>query len=125
MLHLKAVPFLTVQRFFVDFQKKSKSFEMPEDSAQIIGIFKDKELIGYYIIQGYDGTDVEIKQGYLIPEYRHNDLPKSCMKLLEEGCKKAGYKKVLLATGSRFRAYFKFAAGLGYKPVHLEFSKDI
>lgn len=98
---------------------------MPPESAQNIGIFQDAEMIGYYIIQGYNNTDVEVVQGYLKPQYRHKDLPKHCMKLLEDKCKEAGYKKMMLATGSRFKAYLRFAEGLGYKPKHLEFSKEL
>ena len=125
MINLRPVDYLTVAKFFVDFQKHSKNFELPSDEAQIVGIFNQDSLIGYYIIQGYDNKDVEIIQGYLIPSSRHANLPIECMRLLEQSCKKAGYSRMMLATGSRFRAYLKFAKGLGYKPTHLEFSKEL
>jgi RimJ/RimL family protein N-acetyltransferase len=125
VLSLRPVSFYDVQHFFVDFQKHAKNFDIPDDENQIIGIYMGDELIGYYAIQGYDNVDVEIKHGYLKPGFRHKDLPKKCMELLEEGCKKAGYRRAMLATGSRFNAYMKFAAKLGYKPQHLEFLKEL
>lgn len=125
MLILSPVTWREVQQFYRDFQKKSNCFEMPLDASQYIGIFKEKELIGYFIIQGYENVEVEIHQGYLKPEHRHFDLPKQCMQMLEEGCKKAGYKRMLLGTHNRFKAYLKFAKSLGYKPKHLMFCKEI
>jgi GNAT superfamily N-acetyltransferase len=125
MLELKEVDFNTVSPYFVDFQKKSKNYDMPSEDSQNIGIFINDELAGYYIIKGYDNTDVEICHGYLRPEFRHLGLLKQCMPLLETKCKQAGYKNMLLATGSRFKAYLKIAMSLGYKPEHLEFRKNI
>lgn len=125
MVVLRSIPHTEISQYFVDFQKKSKNFDMPLDTSEDIGIYKDGVLIGYFIIQGYNNIDVEITHGYLLPKYRHNDLPKECMKILEESCKKAGYKKMMLATGSRFRSYMKFAKDLGYKPAHIEFIKEL
>ena len=125
MITLRKVDYLTISKYFVDFQKKAKDFDLPEDTAQSIGIYKGSELIGYFIIQGYNNTDVEVLQGYLIKKYRHQDLSKQCMAILESMCKQAGYKTMVLATGSRFKAYLRFADSLGYKPRHLEFSKEI
>jgi GNAT superfamily N-acetyltransferase len=125
MIQLKPCRWEDVQHYFVDFQKKSKRFDLPSVTAQIIGIFDDKEFAGYFFIQGYDHTDVEITHGYLKTKYRHKNLPKQCMSLLEQMCRESGYKHMVLATGSRFNAYLKFAKGLGYTPQHLEFSKEL
>lgn len=123
MLELKPVSFYDVQHWFVDFQKKSRCFEMPLETSQYVGAFLNDKLVGYFILQGYDNTDVEINQGYLSKEYRHSTLSDEFMKLLEEMCKKAGYKKMLLGTHNRFMSYIKFAKRLKYTPEHLTFCK--
>lgn len=125
MLSLKTVPFEIVGKWMWEFQKKSKCFEMPPENAQFIGAYKDSEIVGYFIIQGYENREVEINQGYLKAQYRHSNLPQGFMSLLEEGLRQDGYKKVLLGTHNRFRSYLKFAKLLGYKPEHLVFSKNL
>ncbi len=125
MIELAPVDFYTIQHLFVDFQKKSKCFEMPPDTAQFIGAYANNKLVGYFVIQGYENVDVEINQGYLLPQYRHLKLYKEFMELLENKCKEAGYKRMLLGTHNRFESYLQFAKGLGYRPQHLVFSKEI
>jgi GNAT superfamily N-acetyltransferase len=125
MLQLSPVSFEVIQNYFVDFQKKSKCFEMPPETGEIIGIYLDAVLIGYFITQAYDNGSIEINQGYLLPKYRHLNLSKDCTALLEHFCKKAGFKTMLLGTHNRFKAYLKFAKGLGYKPQQLIFSKEL
>lgn len=125
MLELKPIDFLDICKHFVDFQKKSKCYEMPPDTGQYIGAFHEGKLAGYLIVQGYDNQEVEINQGYLLPEYRHSNLPIEFMSLLEKLCKAAGYKKMLLGTHNRFHSYLEFAKQLGYEPKHLIFSKEI
>lgn len=125
MIELRQVDFAVISKFLVDFQKKSKCFEFPPETGQCIGVFMDSVLIGYFIIQGYDDGDAEINQGYLLQKYRHVGLSKDCMALLENMCKAAGYKKMLLGTHNRFKSYLKFAKYLGYKPQQLIFSKEI
>jgi GNAT superfamily N-acetyltransferase len=81
--------------------------------------------VGYFVIQAYDDGDVEVLQGYLIKDFRHIGIHKAFMTLLEDILKRAGFKKVLLGTHSRFKAYLGFAKDLGYKPEHLTFSKEL
>lgn len=125
MLVLKTTPFADVQKWFCDFQKHSKCFEMPPDEGEIVGIYLDTELIGYFILVGYDNEYVEVNQGYLKPAYRHKALPNDCIKLMEEGCRKAGYKEIKLGTHNRFQSYLRFMKQNGYKPEHLIFSKKL
>ena len=125
MLQLRPVDFHTVQTFFMDFQKKSRVFDLPSDEAEFIGIYKDNQLIGYYALEKHSHEDIEVLHGYLCKDARHVDLPSACMELLESACKAKGFKRIALATGSRFGAYMKFAKSLGYRPVHLEFIKEL
>ncbi len=125
MISLKGIDYLSISQWLWEFQKKSKCLEIPPESAQCIGIYEDNTLIGYFIIQGFNHTDIEINQGYLIPKYRHFGYPKESMRLLEVACKNMGYKKMLLGTHNRFRSYLKFAKSLGYTPEHLTFSKNL
>ncbi len=98
---------------------------MPPEEAEFIGIFDLDKLIGFFTMVGYEDGDIEIQQGYLIKGYRHLELHKACMALLEQMAKKAGFKRVLLGTHNRFKAYLGFAKGIGYKPQHLTFVKDL
>ena len=127
MISLSPVTWEDIQTYFVDFQKKSKVFELPpeEDQAYFIGIYNDSQFIGYYIMVPHNDAEIEIRQGYLTRNNRHLDLPKQCMAELERLCKLAGYKTIALSAGSRFKAYLKFAKSLGYKPVALEFTKEL
>jgi hypothetical protein len=125
MILLKPVSFLDVQQHFVDFQKKSRCFELPPDSAEFVGIYKQDVMIGYFIVQEHSPIEVSINQGYLKSDYRHNNLPLECMKELEKMCKDVGYKKIWLETHNRFKSYMKFASNLGYEPYKLVFKKEI
>lgn len=125
MLSLQAVDPASISRFMLDFQKKSKCLEFPPETAECVGIYNNNIMCGYFIIQGYNGVEVEINQGYLRREFRHFGLPAESMRQLEDLCKKAGYKKMLLGTHNRFKAYLKFAKSLGYTPEHLIFSKNL
>lgn len=125
MIEIKPVSHDTISKYFRDFQKKSKCFEMPPEEAEFSGAYLDDELVGYFILQAYGDGDIEIYQGYLRPEYRHTELAKSFMALLEQAIKKLGCKRMILGTHNRFKAYLKFAKALGYKPEHLTFSKNL
>lgn len=125
MLRLAPVDYLVLSKYFQDFQKKSRCFELPPEESQCVGIYEDTTLIGYFIVVCYDDLSAEINQGYLLPKYRHSGLPTKCTTLLEELCRKNGYKKMLLGTHNRFKSYLKFARQLGYKPTHLVFEKSL
>ena len=125
VIELRPVDFRDIQHWFVDFQKKSRCLEMPPEPAEYVGIFNDTELVGYFILQGFDGKTVEVNQGYLKKEYRHLDLADECIRQMEKCCKKAGYKEIRLGTHNRFRSYLKFMARNGYRPEHLVFHKDL
>lgn len=130
MIYLKPIEFTDISGWFVDFQKHSDCLEMPSDTAQYIGIFNDGFytdgiLIGYFIIQGYNNTEVEIEQGYLQPTSRHRQFFEQALMLLEEKCKDANYKRIITGTRNRFRAYLKWGKRLGYTPNSLTFSKNL
>lgn len=125
-IFLAPVSFSRIQSWFVDFQKKSKCFELPPDESELLGIFNDEELIGYFVLLGYKETlSVTVHQGYLKASYRHLDLPKECLRQMEDMCKAAGFKKIVIVTKNRFGAYLKFMRSNGYAPNHLEFEKEI
>lgn len=125
MLRLQSVPYEAISQWLYDFQKRSKCFELPPEEANFVGIFHNHELIGYFVLLGFNKSEVEIHQGYLVSRFRHLGIYKDCMEMLERECKKMGYKTVLLGTHNRFKSYLKFAKGLGYSPKHLVFSKEI
>jgi len=125
MIELSPVDFLEIQKYFVDFQKHSKSFELPPEESQCIGIYENSTLIGYFIILCYTDASMDIVQGYLKPEVRHCRLSKLCTTLLEARAKKAGIKIIRLQTMSRFKAYQPFAQNLGYKIERIVFSKEL
>lgn len=125
MVELIPVAFQDIQHWFVDFQKKSKCFEIPPEESEFIGIYTDQELVGYFVLVGYDDGVIDINQGYLKPSARHTDLPKECLKLIESACSRAGYKEIKLGTHNRFKSYLEFMKDNGYKPEHLIFSKRI
>lgn len=125
MLSLRPVPFLAVQRFFADFQKKAKSYDMPAETAEYFGTYEDDRMIGYMAVSGYDHEVVEVTHGYLLPEGRHKGYATRFMDLLEDMARKAGYKRVEIATGRSFKAYHKFASSMGYKPSTIVFAKEL
>jgi len=124
MIELKEVSFTDLLPFVEDFKKHSKAYEPPPNEAEAVGIFKENELIGYFILAAYD-TYLEINQGYLKPEYRHKNLSKECVRLVEYLAKKLEYKQILLCTQSRFGAYVPFMKDMGFKPRKLVFGKEI
>lgn len=125
MIHLAPVEFLAVQHWFVDYQKKSKNFEMPPEDAGLLGIYRGTELIGYFITTCYQDGDVEINQGYLKPEARHKNLSRISMELLEDRVKKAGYKKIVLGTNRAVGSYIQFMRKMGFNIERAIFSKQV
>lgn len=125
MLTLQVVPFESIQQWFVDFQKKSHCYEMPEDTTTNIGVFLETTLIGYFILQDYEDGTLEIQQGYLKPIARHKQLSYDSMKLLQQKAKERGYKRIILKASRTLKAYTKFMGNLGFRPQTIIFSKDI
>ena len=125
MIHLKPVNFLEIQKWFVDYQKKSKNYDMPPEQAGLLGIYKDDELIGYFITVCYKNGTVEINQGYLKPEARHKTYSRIAMELLETAVKNKGFKRISLATNRAVGSYQRFMKSLGFNLVRAEFSKEV
>lgn len=128
MIHLKQVDFYKVQHWFVDYQKKSKNYEMPPEGAEFWGVFHGEELIGYFITFSYKrGIErvVEINQGYLKSEARHKLYSKIAMQLLEEKAKKLGFNEITLATNRAVGSYQKFMNKCGFGLSKAVFTKRI
>ena len=125
MIRLAPVDFLKIHQWFVDFQKKSKNFEMPPDEGELIGIYRGEELIGYFITVLYTDGTLEINQGYLKPEARHKNLSKISVGLLEESAKKLGVKKIMLGTNRAVGSYIRFMRTMGFSIERAIFSKEI
>lgn len=125
-MELRPTPFEAIQHWFVDFQKKSKCFEIPPDEASILGIYDGDSLVGYYVLYGYpDEGTLEVQQGYLSKEVRHKGLSPLCMSLLEDKAREAGYSKIVLQTNRSINAYIKFMDGMGYSADKVIFSKEL
>ncbi len=124
MFTLKPVDFNTIQSWFVDYQKKSKNYEMPSDVAELIGIYRSEELIGYFIITNYE-NGILIDQGYLKPEARHKNISKIAMGLLEKSVKQAGKKMIVLSTNRAVSSYQAFMRNMGYGLVKATFMKEL
>ncbi len=125
MLVLRAVPHSIVQHLFVDFQKKSKCFELPPDNAEFIGIYLEAELVGYFALVDYQDGDIEINQGYLRDIARHRALSYESMKILQTELKRLGFKKIILKASRSLKAYSKFMGNLGFRSESIIFSKGI
>ena len=126
MISLKPVDFLTIQKYFVDYQKKSKNYEMPPDQAELVGIYRGEELIGYFITVIYKPQMIlEINQGYLKPEARHKNLSKISMSLLEDIARKVGIKKIMLGTNRAVGSYIRFMKSMNYNIERAIFAKEV
>lgn len=125
MIQLRLSSHDSLSKYFVEFQKKSKCFELPPEGAEFVEIHFNNQLIGYYVLIGYADKSMEIIQGFLLKKYRCNGLPKACMSVLEQEAKIKGISRVYLAAHSRFKAYFNFANYLGYRPEKIIFSKEL
>ena len=125
MLKLKQVRFIDIQHWFVDYQKKSKNYEMPPEASEFWGIYRNEELIGYFITVAYKSGQVEINQGYLKPEARHKNLSRISLQLLENLVKQAGYKELMLATNRAVGSYQKFMRNCGFSLTKAVFSKKV
>ncbi len=125
MLKLAPVDFLQIQHWFVDYQKKSKCYEMPPEEGQCLGIYKTNELIGYFILICNKNKTIEINQGYLKPEARHKNLSKISMELLEKLAKEKKYTKILLGTNRAVGSYIKFMRNMGYSVERAIFAKEL
>lgn len=125
MFHLKPVSFYDIQHWFVDYQKKSKNFEIPPEEGEMIGIFRDQDLIGYFITLAYQDRHLEINQGYLRQDARHKRISQIAMSLLEKLAKSKGYTRIDLGTNRAVGSYQAFMRNLGYRLVRAEFSKEL
>ncbi len=125
MITLAPVDFLAIQSWFVDYQKKSKNFEMPPNEAELVGIYRGQELIGYFITLCYADKTLEINQGYLKPEARHKNLSKISMQLLEEEAKKNGIKRISLGTNRAVGSYIQFMRNMDYHITRAIFEKEL
>ena len=125
MLSLRPVDFYSIQHWFVDFQKKSKCYELPPDEAELSGVYQNEKLIGYFITIGYNYTDLVILQGYLAPEVRHENISNKAMNILEERAKEAGYKRIVIETQRSHKSYIKFMKSMGYGVIKTIFSKEV
>lgn len=123
-MELRPTDYIILSKWFIDFQKHSKCFDMPPEEAECIGIYDANILCGYFIVLP-QAEALCIVQGYLDREHRHKNLSPECMKLLEFLAKKAGYKTIALQTQSRFKTYIDFMKPMGYAPKQLVFSKEI
>lgn len=125
MIQLRPVDFMQIQHWFVDYQKKSKNFELPPEEAQMLGIYRGSELIGYFITLTYQDGTVEINQGYLKKEARHKNLSKIAMSLLEQLVKQNGYRKITLGTNRAVGSYIRFMRSMGFGIERAIFSKEV
>lgn len=126
MIQLRPTDFLSIQHWFVDYQKKSKNYEMPPENAELLGIYRGEDLIGYFILVAYKEQGiVEINQGYLKPEARHKNLYKISMELLEKVTKQSGYKKIMLGTNRAVGSYIRFMKSMNYSLEKAIFGKVI
>lgn len=117
---------MKIQHWFVDYQKKSKNFEMPPENATLLGIYRGENLIGYFVLVHYIKDSIlEINQGYLEPASRHKNLSKISMELLEKQAKKVGIKKIMLATNRAVGSYIKFMRTMDYNIEKAIFAKDV
>ncbi len=125
MLSLRPTRFEDIAKWFVDFQKKSRCFELPTDEHQFIGIYLDDILIGYFVLFDYRDGTLEITQGYLKPIARHKQLSYDSMRLLEEKASRVGFRQIILKASRTLKAYTKFMGNLGFKPESIIYSKRI
>lgn len=124
-IELRPVPFTQVEGYIADFQKRSKTHENVPVNAELVGIFANAQLAGYFIIAGHNDGNLEINQGYLNKEFRHKNISSLAMQVLEQKAKKAGYRKVILASSRTLKAYTHFMADMGYRPERIIFSKEV
>ncbi len=125
MIQLKLINFADIQQWGVDYQKKSKNFELIPDEAEIWGIYKDTELIGYFATIAYSSGVVEINQGYLKPEARNKKFNYIALNLLEKLAKDKGFKRLVLATNRAVGSYQKFMRDCGFELTRAEFAKEV
>ncbi len=124
MITLAPVEFSKIQTWFVDYQKKSKNYEMPPETSELVGIYRQDKLIGYFIVMGVQQT-LEINQGYLCPEARHKNISKISMELLEKQAKNNGFKEIVLATNRAVGYYIRFMKSMDYNISRAIFSKKV
>lgn len=125
MITLKPCNSQDILPFLTDFKKKARYYEVPPEQAESLGIYKNNELIGYFIITCYSDDTMVINQGYLKPEVRHKSYSKIAMSLLEILAKKNGLLKVKLATTRAVGSYQKFMRDMGYALTSAEFTKEL
>lgn len=125
MIELRPAAFLEVQKYFVDFQKKARHFEMPTDDSECIGIYSNGLMAGYFIVAGYEDGTFDIEQFYLKPEARHKHLQYDATRLLIAYAASQGYKTINLKTSRSFRAYSQIMKDLGFQTESVIYSKVI
>ena len=125
MITLKTTDFNVIQHWFIDYQKRSRNYEVPPDNSEILGIYDNGELIGYFIVRAFTSGIVEINQGYLKPDARHKKNNYIAMKLLEDLARSKGLKRIVLGTNRAVGSYQKFMRNLGFQLTRAEFCKEI
>lgn len=124
-MELKALDWKIAQRFFVDFQKKSRCFELPHESSEYIGIYENEDLLGYFAVLLYKDKSLDIIHGYLKPEARHKQKIKSALTILETLAQKQGYTIIRCKASRSFNSYIKFMKSCGFRPTEIIFSKAV
>lgn len=125
MIELKPVDVAIVDQFAIDFKKRAKHFESIPDGSDVIGIYKKNKVIGYFVTRCYTSGEVEILQGYLLKEFRHNGFQYKSLTELEKLVKRKGFKKLFIASSRTLKAYTKFMGIAGYKPTRIIYSKEV
>ena len=125
MIHLQPVDYLQIQHWFVDYQKRTKDFELPSDQADFLGVYNQSDLIGYFILLCPDRTTVEIRQGYLRQDARCKGNSQQAMKALERLAKEKGFQKIVLGTYRANRGYIRWMEKLGFKIQSIDFVRNL
>lgn len=125
MITLQPTSYECIKPWIADLIRRSHNHDNIPEKAELLGIYSDNTLAGYYIVTGYSDGDLEINQGYLSKEFRHKRLPALAMQLLEHKARQAGFRRVVLASSRTLKAYTKFMQDLGYRPERIVYFKEL
>ena len=124
MLSLRPINISLIAHWLLDYSKKSKDYTFPVKGDEILGIYLNEKLIGYFI--GHtEGNDLWIRQGYLEREYQFSDIPKLAVNHFCDLAKLVGFNEVYCMSRRPYRSYKKLMDLLNFKTEYVVYKRQI
>ncbi len=124
MFQLKQIAYKDIEKYDVDYCRRSGDLEVPEGCAYY-GIYRDSTLVSYFGVQDGSNDGIFIRRGYVLPQFRSEQIWKVSLALLEQAAKEQGFKNLEFFSERNPLAYKRKFESIGFKMKYAGFIKQI